>query len=446
MSEGDWSEFSSAPTQGKMLTDLQESTRFCWFCFHVGFCGSSRTMKASQRFLKNPRFWFLFIFVSVILFFHLFSPVLRPMEVDERHQRDIRNSTEPPAELLDPAALVLTPLVNTLINSSQSGSRQLFSLLSVTSYSSLAFHKLTLLLYNISGVQSFERGAFRRRFCYCVTNDTNDWADFTAVLLDVTGNSSSSLHEVFKSSSILSVSQRNNSDCVYICVMAGRTDGAAPELWGGGSITPLFNQTLIEGSANVSSIRLPADWHQPPTNRSHGSMSTSRVLSTALEPPGGGSAAPPTISCPSLCLATSNQQQATSNQHFITESLVCGETSARRSGPRSIRRRVDEKRLTGGTRRNQEHGSSCPWRRPERSGGSMTLGAHKLQPCVLELCRFFSQCLCRAFSQKTRLQSYCDDSHRWYETHTLEVCRRVKRVSFSRNLKQRCLSKMCNQL
>lgn len=72
-------------------------------------------------------------------------------------------------------------------------------------------------------------------------------SDFTAILLDVMGNSSTYLHELFKSSSIvsgmsnmshlsqwsvssvltvcflfLSVSQRNNSDCIYICVMAGK--------------------------------------------------------------------------------------------------------------------------------------------------------------------------------------------------------------------------------
>lgn len=120
------------------------------------------------------------------------------------------------------------------------------------------------------------------------------------------GNSTSYLHELFKSASILSggwmltgdllnvsvfpvvgrlvlhavfcvfcvsVSQRNNSDCIYICVMAGKMGkfsslcrmSAAPqrvivwpwcvlcpgrevsELWQVDSITPLFNQTIVEG-------------------------------------------------------------------------------------------------------------------------------------------------------------------------------------------------------
>ncbi|KAM8851420.1 HERV-H LTR-associating protein 1 homolog [Spinachia spinachia] len=175
----------------------------------------------------------------------LFSQALRDGRRHERHRRDVLDSTGIPAQHIDPAAIDLTPLVNTLVNTSQSGSRQLFSLLSVTSYSSLALHKLTLLVYNISSIRSLESNTFRRRFCYCVTNDTNDLtgeltsgtcdltpfrvsvplppADFTAILLDVMGNSTSYLQELFKSASILSVSQKNQSDCIYICVMAGKT-------------------------------------------------------------------------------------------------------------------------------------------------------------------------------------------------------------------------------
>ncbi|XP_076732997.1 HERV-H LTR-associating protein 1 isoform X3 [Maylandia zebra] len=339
-------------------------------------------MAGSWRFTQHPRFSFI-ICVSAVLILLLVSQALICRQQEDRHRRDFADSTEIPAEHIDPAAIDLTPLVNTLINSSHSGSRQLFSLLSVTSYSSLALHKLTLLVYNISSVGSIESSVFRRRFCYCVTNETNDLTDFTAILLDVMGNSTSYLHELFKSSSILSVSQRNNSDCIYICVMAGKMGREVPELWDVGSITPLFNQTIVEGphTANIS-FRLPVEWHQLPTNLSHispsgmSSMLTSRVHSTA-------------------------------------------------------------------------HG--CPWRRPELSaesvpGAATTVGAHKLQPCVLELCKFFSQCLCRPFSHKTRMKRYCDDSHLWYEKHTSEVCRRVRRVSFSRNLKQRCLTKMCNKL
>ncbi|KAI3374532.1 hypothetical protein L3Q82_021102, partial [Scortum barcoo] len=141
---------------------------------------------------------------SCTLYLRTGGAASRDRRQDERQRRDVLDSTEIPAEHIDPAAIDLTPLVNTLINSSQSGSRQLFSLLSVTSYSSLALHKLTLLVYNISSITSLESSLFRRRFCYCVTNETNDLTDFTAILLDVMGNSTSYLHELFKSASILS--------------------------------------------------------------------------------------------------------------------------------------------------------------------------------------------------------------------------------------------------
>ncbi|RVE61260.1 hypothetical protein OJAV_G00168970 [Oryzias javanicus] len=90
----------------------------------------------------------------------------------------------------------------------------------------------------------------------------------------------------------------------------------------------------------------------------------------------------------------------------------------------------------------------CPWRRPAPNGEShpsstTAVGAHKLQPCILELCKFFSQCLC---NQRTRTKRFCSDSHLWYKQHTAEVCRRIQRITFSRNLKQRCLTKMCSKL
>ncbi|XP_034743266.1 uncharacterized protein LOC117953958 [Etheostoma cragini] len=278
-------------------------------------------MAGVRRATRRPRLCFI-VCVSTILLLVLCSQDLRARRQDERHRRDILDSTEIPAEHIDPAAIDLTPLVNTLINTSQSGSRQLFSLLSVTSYSSLALHKLTLLVYNISSIKSFESNTFRRRFCYCVTNETNDLTDFTAILLDVMGNSTSYLHELFKSASILSVSQRNNSECIYICVMAGKTGRAVPELWEVGSITPLFNQTIVEGPhrvGNISSIRLPVEWHQLPNNLSHispsgvSSVLTSRVQSTAHVSPTAVDETAATIAT-----VTSAQLQATSRQPAAT--------------------------------------------------------------------------------------------------------------------------------
>ncbi|XP_039457991.1 uncharacterized protein LOC116316525 isoform X3 [Oreochromis aureus] len=504
-------------------------------------------MAGSWRFTQHPRFSFI-ICVSAVLILLLVSQ-------------------EIPAEHIDPAAIDLTPLVNTLINSSHSDSRQLFSLLSVTSYSSLALHKLTLLVYNISSVRSIESSVFRRRFCYCVTNETNDLTDFTAILLDVMGNSTSYLHELFKSSSILSVSQRNNSDCIYICVMAGKMGREVPELWDVGSITPLFNQTIVEGphTANIS-FRLPVEWHQLPTNLSHispsgmSSMLTSRVHSTAHASPAAVdeaaastakittaqplTAAPqPTTVMPQSYataetlettqqpMAPSTTARAVTTQRGTTPTVAASQSGTteekttlasittlkqrttttaaptaaapttaaprlptapgrastfspavslirtpaststapphmtstvhptrlspvRASAGPTVPRRTTGPLVRGTTtpsKPTETEKPGCPWRRPELSAESVpgittTVGAHKLQPCVLELCKFFSQCLCRPFSHKTRMKRYCDDSHLWYEKHTSEVCRRVRRVSFSRNLKQRCLTKMCNKL
>ncbi|XP_062260378.1 HERV-H LTR-associating protein 1 [Platichthys flesus] len=386
-----------------------------------------------------------------------------------RHRRDVLDSTEVPAEHIDPAAIDLTPLVNTLINSSQSGSRQLFSLLSVTSYSSLALHKLTLLVYNISSIRSLQSDVFRRRFCYCVTNDTNDLTDFTAVLLDVIGNSTSYLHELFKSASILSVSHRNESGCIYICVMAGKTVSCPgpedPELWDVGSISPLFNQTIVEGRlgvGNVSSFRFPVDWNQLPTNRSHMSPSGgSSVLTSRVHATDHGES--PTTRSTTTTAASTTQLTTVSSEHVTSSPVVSLtrltssphlRTTTRPWNPPAPQHRPTPLRplsSRGTTPSRQPERPGCPWRRPEQGGGATsssttTLGAHKLQPCVLELCQFFSQCLCRPVSQWTRNTRFCDDSHLWYETHTSEVCRRVRRISFSRNLKQRCLTKMCSKL
>lgn len=38
--------------------------------------------------------------------------------------------------------------------------------------------------------------------------------------------------------------------------------------------------------------------------------------------------------------------------------------------------------------------------------GMATIGADRLQPCVLELCSFFSQCLCGRFHHKTHLKRF----------------------------------------
>ena len=47
--------------------------------------------------------------------------------------------------------------------------------------------------------------------------------------------------------------------------------------------------------------------------------------------------------------------------------------------------------------------------------------------------RIAGWCEAQLFTVSSSSLRYCDDSHLWYEKHTSEVCRRVRRVSFSRS-------------
>ncbi|CAL8316736.1 unnamed protein product [Gadus morhua 'NCC'] len=536
---------------------------------------------------------------SLLLLLLLLSQVVGLDQTEPRRSRDLIVSTEIPVGSIDPAAIDLAPLVNTLINSTQSGPLQLFSLLSVTSYSSLELHKLTLLIYNISSV-SVESKMFHQRFCYCVSNKTSDLTDFTAILLDVMSNSSY-LHEIFKSTSILSVSQKNETDCIYICVMAGQADRELPKLWDSDLITPLFNQTIIEDpnrSGNLSLHHSSIAWQQmpppdgqtpstelvqdsattvaldptsgrtpppppppppptsppddaaaptprdpptptpsPPTLRTTVTTVTRRLTSrtaatrpahTATDPgmlsmttttstttsttstttppttsarPTPASAAPitterPTVA-PPLPAVTSSQTAQTSPPAVRPGQLTTARkttTTAKKETTNSQHASTTKHQVQSGgggapqgatpppapTVLLQQEGTSspwrtsgvgllpvvaptiavatekpgCPWRRASDAlsgvpggpeGPWPTLGPHKLQPCLLELCKFFSQCLCRADQPRTPQRRYCDDSDLWYRKHTSELCGRLKRIAFSRNLKQRCLAKMCGR-
>ncbi|KFO75512.1 HERV-H LTR-associating protein 1, partial [Cuculus canorus] len=158
--------------------------------------------------------------------------------------------SELPAKSVDLAAINLTELVNGMVNTALRGTKKLFSLLSITSYSSLAFHKVSVTIYNISNMKNVDPGTFPMHYCYCLNNVTNDLTDFTALLVDIIGNTTSYLTEIFKSTSILSVSQNNDSDCIYICVMAGQTGRNLSDFWEILEKSPVINYTF---SSNTSS-------------------------------------------------------------------------------------------------------------------------------------------------------------------------------------------------
>ncbi|XP_048019399.1 uncharacterized protein LOC125250712 [Megalobrama amblycephala] len=446
----------------------------------------------------------------IVTLFLIHVQVKRQSQLMQTEKRELLLSTEIPAEHIDPASIDLTGLVNTLINASQPGSQHLFSLLSVTSHSSLSLHKLTLLVYNISNFQDIESSLFSLRYCYCLTNRTNDLTDFTAILLDVMGNSTSYLQELFKSNSILSVSQKNSSDCIYICVMAGKTDSDLSQLWDMGSVTPLFNQTITEEvtRGNMTFPLLPfVVWHDLPNNSdlvlwpkastdsyrtpstaSHMSrVSTSDESKTEVpttsatitsSPLIRWTVAPPTTATVTTTATVSMTDRSTSDLTTAVITQLKAETMTTQptktphatvttvtSQTTTISLPTQKKTTTTSiqqlTKVSHTEKPGCPWRiellrqgsekedlketlEEELIWGRATISSVKLQPCVFELCKFYSQCVCRGFSHRAAaLQRYCVDSHHWYERHTAEVCSRMRRVTFSKNLKQKCLARMC---
>nr|XP_015210177.1 PREDICTED: HERV-H LTR-associating protein 1 isoform X3 [Lepisosteus oculatus] len=298
-------------------------------------------------------------------------------------RRELLVSKEFSTNYFDPTSIDLTDFVNILLNSSKTGSNYLFSMLSVTSHSSLALHKITILVYNISDFRNIEPSTFPMRYCYCFTNRTNDLTDFTAVLLDIMENSTSYLQELFKSSSILSVSQSNNSDCIFICVMAGKTDRDLSLLWKTESVKPLFSHTVI---GNV--------------DKGNDSVHTPSPL--LLKEP-----------------------RSSVIPSFVSNGMITKVFPRDKPG--------------------------CPWERPKVvnvvTEAMVTTELPvtvipKLNTCVMEMCRFFQRCLCRVYSKRLELR-YCAEYYSWYVKHNSEMCRKVKRIAFSKTLKQKCLAKMC---
>ncbi|MBZ3872022.1 Otoconin-90, partial [Sciurus carolinensis] len=164
-----------------------------------------------------------------------------------------------------------------------------FSLLSVTSYSSFAFHKFSVAVYNISNLKTVDPARFPTRYCYCLNNRTNDLSDFTALLVDITGNSTSYLTEIFKSTSILSVSQTNGSDCLFICVMAGESGRNLSDFWEMVEKSPVINYTFTSSLSGVLAIGTLARTQWATTDRQTWApaLSTPRAQTKDETTPGG---------------------------------------------------------------------------------------------------------------------------------------------------------------
>uniref|UniRef100_A0A8B9MZF8 HERV-H LTR-associating 1 n=1 Tax=Accipiter nisus TaxID=211598 RepID=A0A8B9MZF8_9AVES len=305
---------------------------------------------------------------------------------------------ELPAKSVDLAAINLTELVNGMLNTTLRGTKKLFSLLSITSYSSFAFHKVSVTIYNISNVKNVDPGKFPMHYCYCLNNVTNDLTDFTALLVDIIGNSTSYLTEIFKSTSILSVRQSNDSDCIYICVMTGQTGKNLSNFGEMLEKSPVINYTF--SSNNTSDLGK----YILGNKRKHTCLSV------------------PTADMYAFWMQTVSPQET--SRLMQTEPGEIDLSHSFLGCPQAI---LKESRVT-----------SPP----------VTLVVQKINPCVMELCRFFQLCLCvgqRRYSRKEAMR-YCVEYYTWFLKNASYICERVKRIAYSRTLKQKCLKNICTSV
>ncbi|KAK2900619.1 hypothetical protein Q8A67_008734 [Cirrhinus molitorella] len=274
--------------------------------------------------------------------------------------------------------------------------------------------------------------------------------------------------------------------------MAGKSDSDLSQLWDMGSVRPLFNQTITEeitrgnmtfpllpfvvwhDLSNTSDLvpwpKASTDSYRTPSTESHKSREKTTSLtalfctiSTVPTAPMTSSAAPQTtvnVSTTPTAVITQSKSDTMPTQPTKTRhATATTTTTATISLP--ARRQTTTTSIQQITKLSHTEKPGCPWRielfhqgsekedlketlEGELIWGRATISSVKLQPCVFELCKFYSQCVCRGFSHRAAgLQRYCVDSHHWYERHTAEVCSRMRRVTFSRNLKQKCLARMC---
>ncbi|XP_037369897.2 HERV-H LTR-associating protein 1 [Talpa occidentalis] len=310
-------------------------------------------------------------------------------EVQKEKDVAFLGATELPARSVDLSALNLTELVNSMLARALRDSRKFFSLLSITSYSSFAFHKFSVAIYNISNLKTVDPVKFPTRYCYCLNNRTNDLSDFTALLVDIIGNSTSYLTEIFKSTSILSVSQTNESDCIFICVMTGKSGRNLSDFWEMAEKSPVINYTFTSSTSGVQRTQTPSPTKAPAPKYPHaGDLPAAWPFSRGEEP-----------------------------------ALV--------PWPHQV--------------------SRCPQPFPKegaQTAAPPTLAFQKLNPCLMELCRFFQQCLCMAPKRVPGMEAvrYCLDYYSWFLKNATYICQRMKRVSWSYTLKQKCLENICKSV
>ncbi|KAM6278359.1 HERV-H LTR-associating protein 1 [Spheniscus humboldti] len=428
------------------------------------------------------------LFLSLIL--HFTASCIRRENKKEK-QVAVLATADLPAKSMDLAAINLTELVNGMLNTALRGTKKLFSLLSVTSYSSFAFHKVSVTIYNISNVKNVDRGKFPMHYCYCLNNVTNDLTDFTALLVDIIGNSTSYLTEIFKSTSILSVRQSNDSDCIYICVMAGQTGRNLSEFWEMLEKSPVINYTF---SSNTSSdldldpifssfMKLQEDPNKTvdPSAEHVWTFKTTRIplaqkgeeILTITFPPWPktveakgsgfpsahvdasrpqGTAGPPPTAAGSSAPSPALQPSPTDVYAFWIQMVSPQETNKlMQTEPDLPSLVLSTPPYRPGATLKLYSATRCPQailKESRVTSPPVTLIVQKINPCVMELCRFFQLCLCvgqRRYSRKEAMR-YCVEYYSWFLKNANYVCERVKRVAYSHTLKQKCLKNICTSV
>ncbi|XP_041344036.1 HERV-H LTR-associating protein 1 [Pyrgilauda ruficollis] len=451
-------------TRGHCHARTEQTSQTCWKSASImqGLCWHG----AAKRSLG---------FLCLFLVFSTASCLRK--ENKKEKQLAVLATAELPAKSLDLAGINLTELVNGMLSTALRGTKKLFSLLSITSYSSFAFHKVSVTIYNISNVKNIDPGKFPMHYCYCLNNVTNDLTDFTALLVDIIGNSTSYLTEIFKSTSILSVRQSNDSDCIYICVMAGQTGKNLSDFLEILDKSPVINYTFSSNtSSNLDSIFSSFVKLQEDPNKTVDSSAeyvwTYKSTRIPLAQKGGGipttksplwpktigakgswlpsphvdaprpqgMARPPLSPGGSLAPWPALQPSPAGTSMFWMQTVSPQEASKLMqtepdlpstvlSLPPSYRPGVTLK-LYSATR--------CPQamlREPRVTSPPVTLIVQKINPCVMELCRFFQLCLCvgqRRYSRKEAMR-YCVEYYSWFVKNASYVCERVKRVAYSHN-------------
>ncbi|XP_010627925.1 HERV-H LTR-associating protein 1 [Fukomys damarensis] len=469
--------------------------------------------------------------------------------VQKEKDKALLGPTELPARSVDLSALNLTELVNRMLSRALKESRRFFSLLSISSYSSFAFHKVSVAVYNISNLKTVDPAKFPTRFCYCLNNRTNDVSDFTALLVDIVENSTGSLTEVFRSTSLLSVSHTDESDCIFICVMAGKAGRNLSDFWEMAEKSPVINYTFMSSVSGVlgaatrettrtskpitqvqqmlwrtgpahpvsalgsplwrgtatASVREPTERTEqlptgttatrrtaPPTlpalatRRVTGTprvttdrqtwaskLSTPRAQAMEEKTPGG-----PPWETPSSTSTSAEAQQAKSTQRFLEPAgIMARPSSPAQSSPASGMVTTSTQTLNptkAPAPKDLQTGeapaewpptpgkqpapvpaplqaSRCP--HPLLKEGTMTaapvtLAMQKLNPCLMELCRFLQRCLCGSQRKNptTEMMRYCLEYYSWFLKNATSLCQKVKRVSNSHTLKQKCLESVCRSV